>query len=158
MPQETGVAAIAHVIQLSVAPVFLLLAIGTMLSLMTNRLARIVDRARALRREVVAAQAAANTAALRESASLVRRGRLISNSIALCTTSALLICAIVAVLFAGAFFALDTSRLVSVLFVAAMAAVFSGLVLFLREVFVATAALRLGLDSVPPEPTPTSSD
>ncbi|MFI5109716.1 MAG: DUF2721 domain-containing protein [Terriglobales bacterium] len=146
MQQETGVTAIAHVIQLSVAPVFLLLAIGTMLAVMTNRLARIVDRARALRRETAAAGGPAGPAAVRESATLTRRGKLISRAIALCTMTALLICAIVAVLFAGAILALDTSRIVAVLFVAAMAAVFFGLLSFLREIFVATAALRLGLD------------
>lgn len=40
MQQDTGVTAIAHVIQLAVAPVFLLSGIGAMLSVMTNRLLR----------------------------------------------------------------------------------------------------------------------
>jgi len=39
---------ISHVIQLSVAPVFLLTSIGTILGVLSTRLARIVDRARAL--------------------------------------------------------------------------------------------------------------
>ncbi len=38
--------AISHVIQLSVAPVFLLTGIGALLGVVTNRLSRIVDRAR----------------------------------------------------------------------------------------------------------------
>jgi uncharacterized membrane protein len=37
---------IARVIQLSIAPVFLLTAIGTLLTVMTNRLHRVIDRAR----------------------------------------------------------------------------------------------------------------
>lgn len=46
---ETITAAdIAHVIQLSVAPVFLLAGIGSILGVMANRLARVVDRARIL--------------------------------------------------------------------------------------------------------------
>lgn len=40
--------AVAYVIQLAVAPVFLLTGIGAILAVMTNRLARIIDRARAL--------------------------------------------------------------------------------------------------------------
>lgn len=48
MQQDSGVAAVAHVIQLSVAPVFLLSRIGAILGVMTNRIARIIDRGRAL--------------------------------------------------------------------------------------------------------------
>ena len=44
--QDVGT--LARVIQLSVAPVFLLTGIGTMLSVMTNRLGRVIDRARVL--------------------------------------------------------------------------------------------------------------
>jgi hypothetical protein len=44
MQQDPTIAPIARVIQLSVAPVFLLSGIGAMLSVMTNRLARVVDR------------------------------------------------------------------------------------------------------------------
>ena len=46
MLQELSIAAVAHVIQLAVAPVFLLTGIGSMLAVMTNRMSRIVARAR----------------------------------------------------------------------------------------------------------------
>lgn len=39
---------VAHAIQLAVAPVFLLSGIGAMLVVMTNRLGRIIDRARVI--------------------------------------------------------------------------------------------------------------
>jgi hypothetical protein len=45
---DTAVTAIAHVVQLAVAPVFLLSGIGAMLAVMTQRLSRVVDRARVL--------------------------------------------------------------------------------------------------------------
>ncbi|MEO5741668.1 MAG: DUF2721 domain-containing protein [Vicinamibacterales bacterium] len=45
---DLEISPIAHVIQLSVAPVFLLSGIGAILAVMTNRLGRIIDRARAL--------------------------------------------------------------------------------------------------------------
>lgn len=47
MLQQFAVSDISHVIQLAVAPVFLLAGIGSMLGVMANRLARVVDRARA---------------------------------------------------------------------------------------------------------------
>jgi len=52
--QDSGITAVAHVIQLSVAPVFLLSGIGAMLAVMTNRLARVIDRARTLEAKVTA--------------------------------------------------------------------------------------------------------
>jgi hypothetical protein len=39
---------IGHMIQLAIAPVFLLTGVGTNLMVLTNRLARIIDRSRAL--------------------------------------------------------------------------------------------------------------
>ena len=39
---------IAHVIQLSIAPVFLLTGVGTLLNVLSGRLARVIDRARFL--------------------------------------------------------------------------------------------------------------
>ncbi len=44
MPVES----IAHTIQLSIAPVFLLTALGTFMAVLSTRLGRIVDRARIL--------------------------------------------------------------------------------------------------------------
>ena len=48
MMREFSDLAVAHAIQLAVAPVFLLSAIGAILAVMTNRLSRIIDRARIL--------------------------------------------------------------------------------------------------------------
>lgn len=48
MQSEGSIAAIAHVIQLAIAPVFLISGVATLLGVLTNRLGRIVDRARAV--------------------------------------------------------------------------------------------------------------
>jgi len=142
---DTGVTAIAHAIQLSVAPVFLLSGIGAMLSVMTSRLARVVDRARAL--EAKAAESADVGASLREElGALARRSQLISRSITLCTITALLVSAVIAVLFLGAFLIVDDSVVVAWLFIAAMVAFFAGLVQFLREILLATKTVRIGLE------------
>ena len=149
MAQETGVTAIAHVIQLAVAPVCLLSAIGAMLAVMTNRLARIVDRARTVEREVMQRGLLPDVAVTTELATLARRARLIHHAITLCTVTALLICAVIAVLFLGAFLTLDVSRVVGLLFVAGMLSFFLGLLLFLREIFLATATVQIGIRHVP---------
>jgi uncharacterized protein DUF2721 len=140
----SGVTAIAHVIQLAVAPVFLLSAIGAMLSVMTGRLARVIDRARVLEREAALHGPNQDAATHAEIDTLRRRARLISRSIALCTITALLICAVIAVLFLGAFLTLDTSKPVALLFITAMLTFFVGLLLFLREITLATETVRLG--------------
>jgi len=141
--QDAGIIGIAHAIQLAVAPVFLLSGIGAMLAVMTNRLARVIDRARVLEGQLRTStgDAAPIHAQL---ATLSRRATLVSRSITLCTVTALLICAVIAVLFLGAFFAFDAAVAVALLFVAAMLAFFLGLLSFLREIFLATANLRIG--------------
>ena len=134
---------IAHVIQLSVAPVFLLSGIGAILAVMTNRLGRIIDRARALEARAKNAPPEAIEALEEDLATLADRARLIGQAITLCTVTALLVCTVIGVLFLSAFLRLDASVAVALLFVAAMLAFFFGLLWFLREIFVATSNLRI---------------
>ena len=143
MTQDSGISGIAHVIQLSVAPVFLLSGIGAMLAVMTNRLARVIDRARHLEEKMAADP---STAGQRnpELETLSRRARQISRAIMLCTITALLVCGVIATLFIGSFFGFDASLPAAVLFVTAMIAFMSGLLLFVREILLATATLRIG--------------
>jgi hypothetical protein len=143
VPQDSAVTAVAHVIQLAVAPVFLLSGIGAMLAVMTNRLSRVIDRARLLEARLPAPPAEAD-ALHAQLAILSRRAKLVNRSITLCTLTALLICAVIALLFMGAFLRFDAAVPVALLFIAAMLAFFAGLLSFLREVFVATASLRIG--------------
>jgi hypothetical protein len=144
MQQETGIAAVAHVIQLSVAPVFLLSGIGAMLAVMTNRLSRVIDRARELEGRLSSASSEDAKHFHGELGTLSRRAKMINNAITLCTATALLVCAVIAALFLGAFAHFDASVPVGVLFLTAMLAFFAGLVWFLREIFLATASLRIG--------------
>lgn len=138
MYQEAAIASVAHVIQLAVAPVFLLTGIGVM----TNRLARVVDRARALEEDHLTKAPGAESGA--ELARLSRRARLISIAISLCTMTALLISAVIAILFLGAFLSFDASVFVALLFVAAMLTFILALLCFLREVMLAISTLGFG--------------
>src|SRR3546814_10718772 len=100
---ETQVAAIAHTIQVSVAPVFLLGGVSAMLGVLTNRLSRIVDRARKLETEAGSA-APGRLPGLREGLRrLALRARLTRAAIAFCIGCALLISSVIVVLFIGTF-------------------------------------------------------
>lgn len=143
MPEFSDLA-VARTIQLAVAPVFLLTGIGAILAVMTNRLGRIIDRARVLEDKLENATPKLLTTFRADLAILSRRAKLISRAITFCTTTALLICTVIAVLFLSAFLHFDTTIPVAVLFVAAMASFFLGLLWFLREIYVATISLRIG--------------
>jgi hypothetical protein len=134
---------VAHVIQSALAPVFLISGVGVMLGVLTNRLARIVDRARTWEAEAEkeAHRAADLDARLRV---LARRARYISSAITMCAVSALLIALVVVALFANAFLAANLAALIAILFVAAMLALTGAFGVFLIEVRIATAALRIG--------------
>ena len=132
----------AHVIQLSVAPVFLLSGIGALLSVLSNRVGRIVDRCLQIE-ERNAHMGEYHTESLGEIDRLSRRVRLANWAISLCTTCALLICTMIVILFSGAFLNLDVSSSVALLFIAAMTTLIGGLLCFLREVHLAIASLKL---------------
>jgi hypothetical protein len=144
VPPESGVSAIAHVIQLAVAPVFLLSGVGAMLAVLTSRLARIIDRARALEERTPLAAAVERGRLAADLGVLSQRARLINRAIGLCTTCALLICTVIAALFGGAFLDTDVSTLIGFIFIAAMLALIGALVFFLREIQIATRSMRIG--------------
>jgi len=134
---------IARVIQLAVAPVFLLTAIGTILSVLSGRLARIVDRARVLVGIVATAVEGRRAAASEELAILLRRRRLVNLAITACTVSALLVCVLIATAFVGYLAGVDFSIALAVFFIGAMAAFVAALLLFLREILIAVVSLRI---------------
>jgi hypothetical protein len=144
MNPEPGIATVGHAIQLSVGPVFLLSGIAGMLAVMTSRLARVVDRARAVEAKLERGDAGDFGHFHAQLATYSRRAKLINRAITFCTVTALLICSVVATMFVGAFLEFDASLTVAILFVSAMTSLFTGLLFFLREIFLATAALRIG--------------
>jgi len=140
---QSQVSDLAHVIQLSVAPVFLLTGTATTLAVLTNRLARVVDRARQLEGRT-AADPAAHPEGHRELATLSRRAKLINRAITLITACALLICLVIATLFVGALVGVNLTTPIVALFLVAMLTLIGGFLTFLQEIFLATASLRIG--------------
>jgi hypothetical protein len=142
--QETAViTGVSHVIQLAVAPVFLLTGVGAVLSVLINRLGRVVDRFRALDTERLVVSGSVLESVKREMEVLSRRARLIHWAIGLCTSCALLICVVIATLFLGSYAGFDLSTAISALFVLAMLALVLGLLCFLREITLATGGIHV---------------
>ena len=135
MPLNSALGDIAHVIQLAIAPVFLLTAVGTLLAVLSGRLGRSVDRRRALVAAMPELDAANGDKARGELAFVQQRIRIIYAAIALAVACALLICLLIAVAFVDALITVNLSRLVAVLFVLAMLALIGSLGLFLREIY-----------------------
>jgi hypothetical protein len=133
---------VTRLIQLSVAPVFLLTGAGTTLSVLTARMARIVDRGRVLEREL---KAGPSPGAAEELDMLARRARLVHLALTCGAGSALCICLLITTAFVGFLIDAHFAVAIAVLFVLATVAFAGALVLFLREVFLAMGSFRLGV-------------
>lgn len=144
MSASGSIADVARVIQLATAPVFLLTGIGALINVLNVRLGRSIDRGRIVARRIADAGPEVDDVMRAELALIGRRVKLIYRAIAAAVISALLVCVIIAALFISAFESIPVSRSIGVLFVAAMLALIGSLLLFLREVFFATRALRIG--------------
>ena len=142
---ETHIADITRVIQLAVAPVFLLTAIGTLITALNNRLGRAVDRRRVVQERLQHASQEDAAEARVELRRLEQRSRLIYFAILAAVVAALFICLVVAGAFVGALVAVELSKMIAVLFILAMCALIVSLALFLREIFLAVSfgGLRL---------------
>ena len=136
---------IGLVIQLAVAPVFLLSGIGIVLTVLTNRLARVVDRARRLEEAARDASGEVLEERRRELVVMADRARLMNRAITLSTCSALLVAVVVVLLFLAALLEFNATVPIAGLFILAMLALIGALVLFLREVFLAIRALKIGV-------------
>jgi len=142
MPINLHLGDVSHVIQLAIAPVFLLTAVGTLLNVLINRLGRAVDRRRVLVGALPSQVAMVAGEVHRELDYVERRVRLIYTAILLAVATALLICLLIALAFLDALIAADLAQLVAVLFMIAMLALIGSLALFMREVY-------LGVNTVP---------
>jgi len=142
MVSPSSIGDIAHVIQLAIAPVFLLTGVGTLLAVLSNRLGRAVDRGRVVEKLVPGLEGEALARAHEELLLLSRRTQLIYTAIALAVGCALFICLLIAVAFVDAFLAVNLAVTIAVLFVLAMLALTGCLIVFLREIFLAVTSAR----------------
>lgn len=129
---------IGRLIQISIAPVFMLSGVGTHLIVLTNRLGRIIDRSRALEATLPPEQLHKSE----ELDELYARSHLINRAITLACVCALSVCLVIAALFTGDAFGLELSRIIAGLFVLGILSLVGSFTYFLREIFVATRTLE----------------
>lgn len=138
---------IAHIIQLAVAPVFLIAGIGALLKVMTYRLTRVVDRTRALEEELmIETPFETHPRWSRELLLMDRRMIWINRAITLSTLAMLLVCLVIVTLFTGQLLSIDLSMMISVLFIMTMAVLVASLSSFLWEIHVAAEMMRVRTD------------
>jgi len=133
---------ITRVIQLAIAPVFLLTAIASIINALLGRLGRAVDRRRVVEAQLDHQGDAQDSDTLTELVLLARRIQLVLWSIGFAVMSALLVCLLIGTAFLGAYTSLDLSRTVAILFIAAVFALTGCLLLFMREVFLAALSVQ----------------
>jgi len=137
---ESHLTDITRVIQLSVAPAFLLVAMGTLITILSTRLGRIVDRRRVVQDRFDPLTGASAAEQQQEMALLIRRGNLIYFAILFAVLGALLVCLVVAGAFLGALLSVELAQVVAGLFVLAMVSMVAAWSLFLSEVYLAVWA------------------
>jgi len=138
----TAISDISHVIQLVIAPVFMLTAIGTVINVLAGRLGRSVDRRRVLVAAVPKLEGDLASLAQAEISFEIRRIRLIYIAISMSVTSGLFVCLLIALAFVDAFVEADFAKIVAGLFVLAMIALIASLTIFLREIFLSIDSPR----------------
>ena len=140
---------IGHVIQLAIAPVFLLTGVATKLTVLTNRLARIIDRTRVLEDRL---KVSPNTEFSSELELLYQRSHLINYAITSSTFCGFLVCLVIAMLFLGDSTNIKLDKYIAASFVLAMGGLISSFVFFLREIFISSRFMRMRHDAslVPP--------
>lgn len=135
----TDSSSIASVIQLAVAPVFLLAGISGFVNVLTGRLSRIVDRVRALR----AFDGKLNRSEHAELRMLGKRVRLINLASSFCTFAALMVCWLIVILFVLYFLAVQAPLVIAAMFVVTMLSLIGGLLLFQAEIYLAIQTVKI---------------
>ena len=149
MESLNAIETIAGVIQLAVAPVFLLAGIAGMLNVLSVRLGRVVDRARVVEARLAVEKHDERRVVLQcETEALWKRIRLVNWSIRMFVSGALLVCLVIMTLFLGELTHFDLSAVIAALFIGAMCLLILGLILFLFEVSISTRRIREGITEI----------
>ena len=143
---SSGLGAIAETIQLSVTPVFLLVATGSLLNVFTGRLARVVDRSRRLMELWSETEGQDHERIVAELRVVDRRIDVINNSIAAAVACGIVVCFLVALLFAQAFAGFNLGLAAAWVFALAMLLLLVSLVLFLIEVRLAIRTIHVPME------------
>jgi hypothetical protein len=145
-PAELSVSNVADTVRLAVAPVFLLSGIAAFVNVCASRLSRIVDRSRRVEPLLLASRGAEHDRWLAEMHVLDRRMSLVSSAITLSVLSAILICAVVVLLFAGSISRIHFGTAIALTFIGSMLSIGIAFAVFLVETRVGSRAVRVRTD------------
>lgn len=148
LPSPDSIIDVSKAIQLALAPVFLLTGIAGILNVIATRLARIIDRGRALTEGRVKLPDRDQLAF--ELGNLEQRRHFASVAITACTIAALLLCMVIVTLFLEVMLDVPLKWLIGALFAASTLGLVVGLAYFLREVHLAMQSIHIHI--------PTHSD
>ncbi|WP_260927274.1 DUF2721 domain-containing protein [Novosphingobium sp. 9] len=137
---------IAQTIQLALTPVFVLVAIGNILNVLSSRLGRVVDRARQLQGLHVSTQGREHDVVVQEIRLVDQRITIITRAIRVLVLSALTIGVTVTILFLEGLGGFDWHLAAALVFLGAVVLLLYALVLFLKETQIAAEALRIPRD------------
>jgi hypothetical protein len=138
-----GSGIIAQTIQLALAPVFVLVAIGNIMNILSARLGRIVDRSRHLQQMHPETDGPEHDRIVVEIRLVDRRIHLIGKAILRLVMSGLTIGFCVALLFVEELLKVNLQQVAGAAFFGAILLLMSALWLFLMETREATASLRI---------------
>jgi hypothetical protein len=142
-PVNLTVTDVADTVRLAVAPVFLLSGICAFLNVCASRLSRIVDRSREVEPRLLTARGQEHDRWLSALHLLDRRMSLVSWAISLSVLSAVLICAVVVLLFSASLTRLHVATTIAWLFIGSMVAIGAAFAVFLIETRVGSRAVRV---------------
>jgi hypothetical protein len=138
---------VSHLIQLSVAPVFLLAAVAGLLNVFTGRLARIIDKVEKIDAMIENKKTEESKQKAHEKSKVRRifltmRMQNINHSISLCTMTGLLIALVIVTMFLSSILQFDGSIFIATLFIFAMLSLITSLILFQKEIFFTTSFIK----------------
>ena len=146
---------VSQLIQLSVAPVFLLAGVAGLLNVFTGRLSRIIDKVDRLDKyeneniELLKNNEEIYSKIEQRRKFLTMRMKNTNLAILFCTTTGLLIALVIVTMFLSAIFNFKDSLLIAILFILAMGSLIISLFLFLREIFYTTSFIKSKLSYIP---------
>jgi hypothetical protein len=141
-----GLSELVAVLQLSIGPVIVISGVGLVLLSMTNRYGRVIDRSRIIADSLQKPSGNETEPLQRQLTVLMRRARLLRLAIALASLSLLLAAFLIIALFLVALLELHAVALIIILFTSCMVCLIAGLIVFLIDINVSLAALKLEIE------------
>ena len=144
---ESTVTIITTLIQLSVAPVFLLAGVAGLLNVFTGRMSRIIDKLEKLDNFVTSQKKKDSNYTIDKDLSkrrkfLIMRMQNINKSIFFCTSTGFMVAMVILTIFSSALFSFNGEILISILFILSMIFLIISLLLFLSEIYFTTSFIN----------------